>query len=283
MDARRGDRIAWIGLASLAAIAYGPVLGRLISAWWTDSEYSHGLICLPLAAAIVWSRRDALAGLRRSPSRAGLAGAAAAIALLLVGTLGAELFLTRASLLLFLASAVVYLFGWRHLRAVAFPLAILALSIPIPAILMTRITLPLQFAASAAAESTLSTIGIPVLREGNVLVLPSATLQVAEACSGVRSMMSLLVIGLIIAKITDRRLATRIAIVAAAVPVTIAINAVRVTTTAAATEYYGVAAAQGVVHEALGIVLFFASAALLVGCARLMAAMTPRLGVRLQP
>ena len=118
--------------------------------------------------------REELVRLRRAPSRAGLAGALAAIGLLLLGTLGAELFLTRASLLLFLASACVYLFGWRHLRAVAFPLAIVALSIPIPAILMTRITLPLQFAASAAAETTLSTIGIPVLREGNVLVLSGA-------------------------------------------------------------------------------------------------------------
>lgn len=280
---RRGDRLAWIGLAALTAIAYGPVLGRLAAAWWSDSEYSHGLICVPLAAAIVWYRRDELIHLRRNPSRAGLYGAAAGVALLLVGTLGAELFLTRASLLLFVASSVVYLFGWRHLRAVAFPLAIVALSIPIPAILMTRITLPLQFAASAAAETTLSAVGIPVLREGNVLVLPDATLQVAEACSGVRSMMSLLVIALVIARMMDRRLATRAAIVAAAVPVTIAVNAFRVTATAAATEYYGVAAAGGVVHEALGIALFFASAALLVGCARLVAAMTPRFGMKLQP
>src|SRR5262252_3804122 len=171
-DVERRNRTAWILLAVLTAVAYGPVVVRLAAAWWTDSEYSHGLICVPLAAAIVWSRRRDLADLRRAPSRAGLLGAVAAIALLLLGTLGAELFLTRASLLLFLCSACVYLFGWRHLRAVAFPLAIVALSIPIPAILMTRVTLPLQFAASAAAEAALTAVRIPVLREGNVLVLP---------------------------------------------------------------------------------------------------------------
>lgn len=279
---QRGDQIAWIGLAVLAAVAYGPVLLRLSAAWWSDAEYSHGLFCVPVAAAIVWWRRDELARLRRVPSRAGLFGAGVAIALLWLGTLGAELFLTRASLLLFIASTVVYLFGWRHLRAMAFPLAIVALSIPIPAILMTHITLPLQFAASSAAETTLAAIGIPVLREGNVLLLPDATLQVAEACSGVRSMMSLLVIGVVVARITDHHLLTRMAIVAAAIPVTIAVNAVRVTATAVATEYYGVAAAQGVLHEALGVILFFASAILLVGCARLVAAMAPRLSVRMQ-
>jgi len=268
---------------TLAAVAYGPVIARLTATWWTDAEYSHGLVCAPLAAAIVYSRRRELADLEIKGRNAGLAGAAASVALLLLGTLGAEVFLTRASLLLFIASAVVFLFGWRHLRAVAFPLAIVALSIPIPALLMTRITLPLQFAASAAAEATLSSVHIPVLREGNVLVLPGATLQVAEACSGVRSMMSLLVLAVVIARRMEHHVVTRAAIVAAAVPVTIAVNAVRVTATAVATEYYGIGAADGLVHELLGVVLFVASAALLTACARLMAAMTPRLSLRTAP
>ena len=272
----RGDRIAWSGLALLAGLAYGPVLWRLAAAWWIEPEYSHGLLCAPLAAAIVWARRDRLARLRQAPSAAGLAGALVSLALLLVGTLGAELFLTRASLLLFAASAIVYIFGWRHLRAVAFPFAIVALSIPIPAILMTHITLPLQFAASAAAETTLSAVHIPVLREGNVLVLPDATLQVAEACSGVRSMMSLLVLAIVAARHMERRKLTRVAIVAAAVPVTIAVNAIRVTATAVATEYYGVAAAEGVIHEMLGVLLFIVSAALLIVCARLLMTTMPR-------
>ena len=274
----RGDRIA-----GLAGLAYGPVLWRLGAAWWNDPEYSHGLICAPLAAGIVWARRDRLARLQLAPSLAGLAGAGVSIALLLVGTLGAELFLTRASFLLFIASSIVFLFGWQHLRGVAFPFTILALSIPIPALLMTHVTLPLQFAASAAAEATLSVVHIPVLREGNVLVLPDATLQVAEACSGVRSMMSLLVLALVFARQMERRTLTRAAIVAAAVPVTIAVNALRVTATAVATEYYGISAAEGVIHDTLGVVLFIASAVLLVGCARLMAAMPPRLALRPLP
>jgi exosortase len=272
----KGDRLAWIGLAALAGLAYGPVLWRLSAAWWIDPEYSHGLLCAPLAAGIVWARRDRLARLSLAPSAAGLAGAAISIALLLIGTLGAEVFLTRASLLLFVASSIVFLFGWQHLRGVAFPFAILALSIPVPALLMTHVTLPLQFAASAAAEASLSAVHIPVLREGNVLVLPGATLQVAEACSGVRSMMSLLVLALLVARNMETRTLTRIAIVATAIPVTIAINAVRVTTTAIATEYYGVAAADGVIHEMLGVILFIASAILLVGCARLLMTVAPR-------
>jgi hypothetical protein len=141
----RGDRIACIGLGALAGLAYGPVLWRLGAAWWNDPEYSHGLICAPLAAGIVWARRDRLARLQLAPSAAGLAGACVSIALLLVGTLGAELFLTRASLLLFIGSSIVFVrlaaSSGRRV-SVRDPRA----SIPIPALLMTHVTLPLQFA-----------------------------------------------------------------------------------------------------------------------------------------
>jgi exosortase len=139
---------------------------KLVSDWWTDGEYSYGLICAPLAMAIAVGRRSTWAQIPLAPRGAGLAGALGAVGLLLLGTVGAELFLTRMSFLLFVASTVVFLYGWRHLRALTFPLALLALSVPIPAILMARVTLPLQFAASGVAETALTIVRIPVLREG---------------------------------------------------------------------------------------------------------------------
>jgi exosortase len=167
---------------------------------------------------------------------------------------------------------VVFLGGWPQLRALAFPLALLLLSVPVPAIVMTRITLPLQFVASAFAELALNGLHIPVLREGNVLVLSNATLQVAEACSGIRSLMSLVALALVIAKFSERRAAARAAIVAAAVPVAIAVNTFRVTVTAIGTSYFGPATAQGAVHEAVGMVMFLIALALLFACARAVAA-----------
>jgi len=269
----RRERLAWIVFLICAVAAYGPVLVKLATDWWNVSDYSHGLICAPLAVGIVFARRRELAGARGAPSAAGLVGVVFGLVLLALGTLGVELFLTRASLMLFLASSVVFLFGWRPLRVLAFPFALLALSIPIPSIVMTRVTLPLQFLASATAETALNAFHIPVLREGNVLVLTDATLQVAEACSGVRSMMSLVVIGLIVARYLEHRAAARVAIVAAAVPVTVAINAFRVSATAVATEYYGISVASGTPHEALGLVLFGVSSLVLVACARAVAAL----------
>jgi exosortase len=273
--------LAWIAFLLVTAMVYAPVWVKLVSDWWTDAEYSHGLICAPLAVAIAVGRRSTWARIPHAPRGAGLAGALAAVGLLLLGTLGAELFLTRMSFLVFVASTVVYLWGWRHLRALSFPLALLALSVPIPAVLMVRVTLPLQFAASWIAEAALTIVQIPVLREGNVLVLSNATLQVAEACSGVRSMVSLTVLGLLIARYAETRTIARGVIVASAVPVTLVINALRVTLTAIAAHYYGPSAAQGVVHEAAGMVLFLFAIALLMACARGVAAMRIRLPVEL--
>jgi len=268
---------AWFGLLATTAIVYSPVVAKLAHDWWTDPEYSHGLLCAPAALFLAFSRRRALQALPARPSAAGLAGATAAIGLLGLGTLGAELFLTRVSLALFLASTVVYLYGWRPLRVLALPFALLLLSIPIPAIVITRLTLPLQFAASAMSEWALTTGGIPVLREGNVLVLPNATLQVAEACSGIRSLVSLIVIALVIARMVDRRAAARAGLIAAALPIAVLVNGLRVTATGVATYWYGPVAAEGMAHEALGVAIFVVAVVMLLGCASIVRM------VRLQP
>jgi exosortase len=186
----------------------------------------------------------------------------------MLGTLGAELFLARLSFVVFVASAVTFVAGWRHLRILMFPLALLVVSIPIPAILITRITLPLQFAASGMAESALTAVGIPVLREGNVLILPNATLQVAEACSGIRSLVSLLTMALVIARFSDRRLMTRVAIVFAGIPVALVVNGLRVAITSAAAYSFGTVVVEGVIHEMLGWVMFLLALVLLTLWAR---------------
>ncbi len=263
---------AWGAFAIAAVVVYWPVVVKLVTDWWTDSDYSHGLLCAPLALALVIARRRALAASPRGPKALGLAGAVAALGLLLLGTLGAELFLTRVSLLVLLASGVLFLFGWRHLRALVFPFALLALSVPIPAILITRITLPLQFIASATTESALGWMSIPVLRDGNVLVLPNATLQVAEACSGIRSLVSLAVLALIVARYAERRGPARAAIIASAVPIAVIVNSVRVTVTAVATYWYGSGAVEGALHELTGTAMFALAIGLVLLCARAVAA-----------
>jgi len=265
---RFGGQAAALAAVVLAAgWLYWPVGRKLVGDWLSDPDYSHGLVCAPLALAIAWSRRRSLAAAPFAPRAWAGVAAAAALGLLVAGRLGAELFVTRVSLLLFIAASIVFLFGPRHLRLLAFPFALLFLSIPIPAIVAARITLPLQFVASSAAETIVRTAGVPVLREGNVLLLPNAALQVAEACSGIRSLVALVTIALIFARYAESRAAARVAITLSAVPVAVLINALRVTATAFATYAYGPAAAEGAVHEAMGWIMFVIALALVALCA----------------
>jgi exosortase len=261
---------------------YWPVIIGLGRQWVTDADAAHALICVPLAIGFANSRREELRRTIPRPRVAGLALAAGALGLLLLGRLGAELFLTRFSLVVFLAGSVVFLSGWRHLRILAFPFVLLLLSVPIPSVLVAQVTLPLQLFASAGAESTLQAMSIPVFRDGNILVLPNATLQVAEACSGIRTLVSLVALSLIIARTTEHRAWARALIVLSAAPVAVLVNALRVTTTAAGTYWYGTAASEGFVHELVGVAMFFVALALVMSCGRGIARLGPepdRLGM----
>jgi len=261
-------------LAALVQV-YWPVMTGLAHQWTTDADSAHALICVPLAVGFAFARRGELRRTIAQPRVAGLALAAGGLGLLLLGRLGAELFLTRFSLVVFLAGSVVFLLGWRHLRILAFPFALLLLSVPIPAVLVAQVTLPLQLFASAGAESSLGLMSIPVFRDGNILVLPNATLQVAEACSGIRSLVSLVALSLIIARTTEHRPWARVLIVLSAAPVAVLVNALRVTTTAAATYWYGRGAAEGLVHELVGLAMFIVALALVMPCGRGIARLGP--------
>ncbi len=186
----------------------------------------HGFLIVPIALATSGERRRTLAAAETRPSSLGLVVLAGGLCVLLAGLLGSELFLSRVSLIVVLAGIVLFLFGWRHLRMLAFPLAFLLLMIPLPALVFNRIAFPLQLVASRFGETVISAANIPVLREGNVLILANTSLEVAEACSGIRSLVSLITLALVYGYFTDRRPWVRLAIVATAVPVAIVASSV---------------------------------------------------------
>jgi exosortase len=250
-------------------VVYWQVLTRLVDAWINDGNYSHGFLIVPLAAYFAWERRARLQAAERRPSVLGLLVFAVGIALLLAGLLGAELFVTRISMLFAVAGIVVFLYGWRHLRILSFPLLFLLLMIPVPSIIFNQIAFPLQLLASRVGQAAISTANIPVLREGNVLVLANTSLEVAEACSGIRSLVSLLTLGIVYAYFIDRRLWVRLVIVASTVPVAILTNGARVAGTGIAAHYVGPEAAQGFFHEFSGWVVFVAAFGLILLIRRL--------------
>jgi len=203
------------------AFAFWDVAAKLLTDWGRDENYSHGFLMVPLAAYVVWRERASLLSIPSRPSAWGLFIVAGSLLLLGAGRLGAELFLTRIALIGTLAGIVVFLWGFKLLRALAFPFLLVLLAIPIPAIIFNQITFPLQLLASRFGEASISACQIPVLREGNVIILANTTLEVAEACSGIRSLVSLLALAVIWGYLSESPMWLRWLLAAAAVPIAI--------------------------------------------------------------
>jgi exosortase len=259
----------WI-LAALIAVLYAVPLKGLASEWMSSPDASYGVLLACVAVCLAWQRRRPFA-LVANPSPQiypGLALLVLGICAYLIGFFGADLFLTRSSLVVVLAGLAYFLAGRAALRVMLAPLVFLLLAIPLPALVVNAVTLPLQTVASGIAESTLTTAGVPVFRDGNVLQLPSAMLQVAEACSGLRSLVSLGAIGVLLAWATQSSHLKRLAIIVLTVPIAIVMNGFRIAATGAACEIWGRGVASGGWHTLTGWVTFVVSVWLLVQLSR---------------
>jgi exosortase len=279
----------WRALPIIAAIsfAYATVLAKLSRDWWADENYSHGLLIPFIIGYILWLERDKIAS---TPSRPSVwwGGAAVLFALfaLWTGVAGAELFTQRMSLVLLLAGTVVYFWGGQLLRLVLLPLFLLCLAIPIPAIIFNKIAFPLQLFASRCAVWSMSLWGIPVLRQGNVIELKplnsfqTKKLEVVEACSGIRSLMTLITLAVVFAYFTHPRTQDAepqnlsrwlrsygfwrsLILVLSAIPIAILTNALRVSGTVVLAHYYGTQVADGFFHSFSGWVIYIAAFLLL--------------------
>jgi exosortase len=268
-------RLAAVGALGAFLFLYWDVLVRLSEDWLNDDNYSHGLLIIPLALYFAWERREKLAAITPKTSFVGLAAVLGGILMLVAGLLGAELFLTRASIIATLSGSILFVFGWQALRVLAFPIGFLLLMIPIPAIIFNQVAFPLQLLASQAGEAGLNLAGVPVLREGNLMHLPHTTLEVAEACSGIRSLISLLTLGIVFGYFTDSRGWVRVTVAAATVPIAIVTNAGRVAGTGIAAYYWGPEAAEGFFHTFSGWLVFVAAFVLMFLVTRLLLRLTP--------
>lgn len=238
---------------------YAPVLISLVRQWVQDPEFGHGLLVPVFVAFLLRQRWSELRAVPVAPSSSGLVVMLCGCAALLVGSIGAELFISRVSLLVVLVGMVVFLAGWPMLRALAFPLACLLLAIPIPRIVYNELTFPLQLLASRLAVRGLDAGGIPALQEGNIILLPNTSLEVVEACSGIRSLMSLLALTVFWGHLSGAPRWVRAAMLALTVPIAVAANALRVMLTGVLTYRYGLQALEGPLHAFFGWLVFMAA------------------------
>lgn len=263
-----------LAIAGFAALFFD-VARTLVADWSTDDNYSHGFLVVPVAAWLAWERRDALVAAPPRPHAFGLVVILGSVLVLGAGVLGAERFLTRLAMVGVLAGAVLFVWGAAHLRLLAFPLAFLLLMIPLPAIVFNQIALPLQLLASQVGEAGLRLAGVPVLREGNVMVLARTTLEVAEACSGIRSLVSLLTLGIVYGYFMDSRAWVRWLLALATVPIAVLTNGLRVAGTGIAAHHYGPEAAEGFLHTFSGWLVFVSALVLLFALREVVSRLAP--------
>jgi len=268
----------WLAGALVAVgfvFLFHQVFTKLVADWYNDDNYSHGFLIVPIAAYLAWERRHRFWSAPVRPSLLGLVVVAGSVLVLTGGVLGSELFMTRIAILGMLVGTLLFLFGWGRLRVLVFPIAFLLLMIPIPAIIFNQIAFPLQLLASRFGESVMNAANVPVLREGNVLVLANITLEVAQACSGIRSLVSLLTLAIVLGYFADPRMWVRILIAVASVPVAVITNGARVAGTGLAAHHFGPAAAEGFLHEFSGWLVFIAAFALLLFVQQVIAKVAP--------
>jgi exosortase len=253
--------VAWFGILLIAV--YFPILRKLVVQWSSDDDVSHGFFVPVVAGYIAWQRREKLLSIPWKPAWWGIALLVWAGVQAYLGMLGAELFLQRTAFLFSLVAMLLILGGTGLVRELAFPLLLLPFMIPLPTVIYNQITFPLQIFASTVAERSLEVLNIPVLRDGNILELASQKLSVAEACSGIRSLLSLSFLSLVYAYFFDRKVWMRWVLLFATIPIAIVANSARVTLTGVFSEI-DPALAEGFFHEAEGWVIFVVALVILV-------------------
>jgi exosortase len=243
---------------------YASILFHLTEQWWHDPNFSHGFFVPVFSLFVLWRERSRFACLRPQPTMWGLPILIIAICTLLAGILGAELFLSRVSLLLLMAGLLIFFRGWRYFGVTLFPWAFLVFMIPIPIIVFNHIAFPLQILASKIAAAVLPLFGVPVLREGNVINIPALSLEVAEACSGIRSLLSLMTLAIIYGYLRQTGAFIRMVLGLASIPIAVVANSFRIVGTGVLVQYWDANKGEGFFHSFSGWLIFTMSFAAIV-------------------
>jgi len=261
----RVSRNVWLAGSALAllliALYYRTGI-KLVIDWYNIPDYSHGFLVPLFSVFLIWDQRKKIAATPIQPSWTGVPVVVLGLLTLIFGVYGVDLFTSRISFVILLSGLIWTFLGSAMLRQLRFPILVLLLAIPFPAIIFNQITFPLQLLASKLASAILPLLGVPTLQEGNVIQLPVMKLEVAEACSGIRSLMSLFTLAIFYGYFLEKTTGRRLILALASIPIAVAANAIRIVGTGLCVQYWDPAKALGFFHEFSGWVMFVIS----LGC-----------------
>ena len=252
----------WLAAALMTVLVcflYSNIAVKLVHDWLFFPDYSHGLLIPFFVLFLLWDKRHIFASTPVQPSWAGLPLVVLAMFVMLTGVFGADLFLSRFSFVMLTGGVIWTMAGLGMLRKWAYVLFVFFLAIPLPAVLLNHITFPLQIFASELSSGLLPLAGVPVLREGNIITLPAMPLEVAEACSGIRSLMSLFTVAVIYGYLMEKRTLIRVLLALASLPIAVFANVARICGTGLCVQYWDPVKALGFFHEFSGWLLFLVS------------------------
>lgn len=269
-----------LGLLLAAVLAlYYPFIQKMVHDWGENANYSHGYLIPFISAYMIWALRGQFQDIEVKPSSWGLALIVLGLVQLFIAKVGSEFFLQRTSIIVVLFGLSIFFFGGRFTRFIWLPLAYLVFMIPLPAIVWNRIAFPMQLFSSAITETVVRLLGMPILREGNVLHLPQTTLEVVDACSGLRSLTTMLALSAAFTFVVNQSAWKKWALFLSAFPIAILVNIIRLTATAILASWYGGEVAQGFLHDFSGMLVFAAGIALLIGVQTLLS----KIGQKAEP
>lgn len=263
-------RLQLLFILPLLAVMYYRIVPDMVNDWIHDENYSHGFIVPIIAGYFLWQRWPDLKDKNVAPSNMGLVVIVWGLLQLLIAWFGAEYFTMRSSLIVLLAGMTLYLFGREVLKGMALSLGYLIFMVPIPYIVYDMVAFPLKLFVTKVSVAILKIMGVVVLREGNIIMFPTTTLEVADACSGIRSLVSLLAIAAAYSFVMKTSNVRRWTIVLSAVPIAVSTNALRVIITGILAQWWGAKAAEGFFHEFTGMAVFVLAMVMLVSIGELL-------------
>ncbi|TVQ98210.1 MAG: exosortase/archaeosortase family protein [Desulfovibrionales bacterium] len=264
LEALRAYRVQLVLVFPVLAVLYAGIVPDMVAQWAADENYSHGFLVPFISAFFVYQRWDQLKATQIQPSNLGLVVILLGLCLLLLGWLGTEYFTMRSSLVVLLCGMTLYWFGIQVFKILALPLLFLFLMIPIPYIIYDAAAFPLKLFVTEISVATLKLLGVIVWHEGNIIMFPNTVLEVADACSGLRSIMSLLALAVAFAFLTQKSHIKKTILIASAIPIAVVTNAMRVIVTGFLAQYWGAQVAEGFFHDFAGFAVFAVAMVLLL-------------------